>query len=186
MTQVNSRSRPEPQATRSVILPDAAGGVSVRARSASEGGWRPAGWRAPLPGVGGEQEHGDVGAGEVRTWTVEEANAALEWVAEVVARAQAHWQDYRAQATRRAKLVRQNGHGLMPADPGPIQSCIDELAVEGVVLRDIARGLIDFPAQAPSGRIYWLCWLAGEEAVTWWHWPEDGFAGRTPITEPPE
>lgn len=126
-----------------------------------------------------------MGAGEVRTWTVEEANAALAWVAEVVARAQAHWQDYRAQATRRAKLVRENGHGLVPADPSPIQSCIDELAAEGVVLRDIARGLIDFPAQAPSGRIYWLCWLAGEDEVGWWHWPEDGFAGRTPISEPP-
>ena len=96
-------------------------------------------------------------------------------------RAQAAWSDYRAHATRRAKLVRQNGHGLVPADPAPIQSCIDELAAEGVVLRDIARGLIDFPARAPSGRIYWLCWLAGEESIEWWHWPDDGFAGRTPV-----
>ena len=133
-------------------------------------------------------DEGDAGAsaGEVRVWTVDEANAALGWVAEVVARAQANWTDYRAQATRRAKLVRQNGHGLVPADPAPIQSCVDELAAEGVVLRDIARGLIDFPARSPSGRIYWLCWLAGEDTVTWWHWPEDGFAGRTPITDPPE
>jgi hypothetical protein len=122
---------------------------------------------------------------DVRTWTVEEANAALGWVAEVVARAQESWDDYRAHATRRARLVRQNGHGLVPADPSPIQGCIDELAAEGIVLRDVARGLIDFPARAPSGRIYWLCWLAGEDAVEWWHWPEDGFAGRTPITDPP-
>ncbi len=122
---------------------------------------------------------------DVRTWTVEEANAALGWVAEVVARAQESWDHYRAHATRRARLVRQNGHGLVPADPTPIQGCIDELAAEGIVLRDVARGLIDFPARAPSGRIYWLCWLAGEDAVEWWHWPEDGFAGRTPLTDPP-
>jgi hypothetical protein len=117
---------------------------------------------------------------------VEEANTALGWVAEVVARAQAQWKAFRAHAARRARLVRQNGHGLVPADPAPIQSCIDELAAEGIVLRDLGRGLIDFPARAPSGRWYWLCWLPGEETVDWWHWPEDGFGGRTPVTDPPE
>jgi hypothetical protein len=121
----------------------------------------------------------------MRAWTVDEANAALPWVGEVVARARALWETYRAQATRRARLVRQNGHGVVPADPAAIQSCIDELAAESVVLRDIARGLIDFPARAPSGRWYWLCWLAGEDEVAWWHWPEDGFAGRAPLTQPP-
>jgi hypothetical protein len=121
----------------------------------------------------------------VRSWTVDEANAALIWVGGVVARAQDRFQRYRGQASRRARLVRQNGHGLVPADPSAIQECLDELAAEGVVLRDIDRGLVDFPAQAPSGRWYWLCWLVGEDAVTWWHWPEDGFAGRTPIDQPP-
>jgi len=135
--------------------------------------------------VENDEEGPDGEAGDVRTWTVDEANAALGWVAEVVARAQASWDDYRSRTTRRNRLVRQNGHGLVPADPAPIQSCIDELSAEGIVLRDIAKGLIDFPARAPSGRIYWLCWLAGEDAVTWWHWPEDGFAGRTPLSDPP-
>ncbi|HEX6569348.1 MAG TPA: DUF2203 domain-containing protein [Acidimicrobiales bacterium] len=127
----------------------------------------------------------EAGDEHVRSWTVDEANASLPWVAEVAARAQARWQEYRATATRHARLVRQNGHGLVPADPTAIQACIDELAAEGIVLRDIVRGLIDFPARAPSGRWYWLCWLAGEDAVTWWHWPEDGFGGRTPLDEPP-
>ena len=48
------------------------------------------------------------------------------------------------------------------------------------------RGLIDFPAQSPSGREYLLCWLAGEDAIEWWHWPDAGFAGRTPLSQPPE
>ncbi len=136
-------------------------------------------------GVASDQGRGEAGEEHVRSWTVAEANAALTWVAEVVARAQGQWEAYRSQATRRARLVRQNGHGLVPADPAAIQSCIDELAAEGIVLRDVARGLIDFPARAPSGRWYWLCWLAGEEAVIWWHWPEDGFGGRTPLADPP-
>ena len=42
-----------------------------------------------------------------------------------------------------------------------------------------SAGLIDVPATAPSGRDHWLCWLSGEERVEWWHWPEDGFPGRT-------
>ena len=87
----------------------------------------------------------------MRSWTVDEANAALSWVGEVVARAQDLWQRYRGQATRRARLVRQNGHGLVPADPAAIQGCLDELAAEGVVLRDIERGLVDFPARTPGG-----------------------------------
>jgi hypothetical protein len=130
----------------------------------------------PGPAAGGEP---------TRYWTVDEANAALGWVSEVVARAQSLWDGYRRHTVRRSRLVRQNGHGLVPADPSPIQSCIDELAAAGIVLRDIERGLIDFPARAPSGRWFCLCWLAGEDAVEWWHWPEDGFAGRTRLDDPP-
>jgi hypothetical protein len=120
-----------------------------------------------------------------RAWTVAEANDVLGWVGELVERAQELWADYQAHATTSAGLVRQNGHGLVPADPAPIKACVEELAAEGIVLRDIVRGLIDFPAQASDGRWYWLCWLQGEEEVAFWHWPEDGFAGRAPITELP-
>jgi len=120
-----------------------------------------------------------------RAWTVAEANDVLAWVGEVVERAQELWADFQAQTTTSARLVRQNGHGLVPADPAPIKACVEELAAEGIVLRDIERGLIDFPAKARDGRWYWLCWLQGEEAVAWWHWPEDGFAGRAPITDLP-
>jgi hypothetical protein len=24
-----------------------------------------------------------------------------------------------------------------------------------------------------------------EDEVSWWHWPETGFAGRTPLSDPP-
>ena len=80
----------------------------------------------------------------------------------------------------------QNGHGVVPADPQPIKACLDELVAEGIVLRDIERGLIDFPAQAGDGRWYWLCWLQGEEEVGWWHWPDEGFAGRAPLDSLPD
>jgi hypothetical protein len=120
-----------------------------------------------------------------RSWTKPEADAALPWVREVVARAQRLWAEHRRAAVRSARLVRQNGHGVVPSDPAPIRSCLEELAAQSVVLRDIGRGLVDFPAQASDGRWYWLCWLAGEEAVDWWHWPDDGFAGRRHLADEP-
>lgn len=135
----------------------------------------------PQPGEPGGPGDG----GLKRMWTADEANAALPWVREIVERAQTMWTELQARAGRQPKLARQNGHGVLPADMTPIQDCVDELAAQSIVLRDIERGLVDFPARAPGGRGYWLCWLAGEDAVTWWHWPEDGFAGRTPLDDPP-
>jgi hypothetical protein len=120
-----------------------------------------------------------------RAWTLDEANAALPWVRLLVSRAQRLWAQYRNGAANSARLVRQNGHGVVPADPSPIRECVDEMAAEAVVLRDIEKGLVDFPAQASNGRWYWLCWLDGEDTVAWWHWPEDGFAGRRPLSDPP-
>ena len=65
------------------------------------------------------------------------------------------------------------------------ESIINKLVQDGIVVRDPARGLIDFPARSPSGREYYLCWLVGETDIDWWHWIEAGFAGRAPITDPP-
>jgi hypothetical protein len=53
-----------------------------------------------------------------------------------------------------------------------------------IVLRDIATGLLDFPALA-AGRPVWLCWRLGEERVEHWHAIDDGFAGRQPLAALP-
>ena len=50
----------------------------------------------------------------------------------------------------------------------------------GVVLRDPASGLVDFPAQRGDDPVY-LCWRLGEEDVDWWHPRDTGFAGRSRI-----
>jgi hypothetical protein len=56
----------------------------------------------------------------------------------------------------------------------------------GIILRDLDRGLVDFPSLHPSGTVVQLCWQLGEEKLGWWHLPEDGFAGRRPLPVPPE
>ena len=80
-----------------------------------------------------------------------------------------------------------NGHG--PGGDGQrseLREVLEELTELGIVVRDPTRGLIDFPAQTADGRTYLLCWLDGEASIDWWHWPEDGFAGRTPLSQPPD
>ena len=45
---------------------------------------------------------------------------------------------------------------------GDIQPVLDELERSGIILRDPARGLIDFPAMH-LGRVVHLCWQLGED-----------------------
>jgi hypothetical protein len=121
-----------------------------------------------------------------RVWTADEATAALAWVTGLVERARAVAREVRAEAGASRDRVSTNGHGRNGSDAAAqLDTILGELDAEGITLRDIDRGLVDFAAVAPSGRGYWLCWVVGEPSVDWWHWPEDGFAGRTPLTDPP-
>src|SRR6187551_3342631 len=70
-----------------------------------------------------------------------------------------------------------------------MQGLIDQMAAGvaridamGITLRDIEKGLVDFPALV-SGRQIWLCWRLGETSVDWWHDLEAGFSGRRPLSE---
>jgi hypothetical protein len=118
-------------------------------------------------------------------WSVEEADAALPRITEVVERVRAAAAGARDHVQAAGRAGAGNGHS--PARPQALAfgAAVEELAAEGIVLRDADRGLVDFPALAPDGRRYWLCWVVGEPSVAWWHWPEDGFAGRTPLDERP-
>lgn len=44
-------------------------------------------------------------------------------------------------------------------------------------IKDIDRGLVDFPAIV-AGREVYLCWEQDEESIEFWHDLESGFAGR--------
>jgi hypothetical protein len=52
-----------------------------------------------------------------------------------------------------------------------------ELAGAGIVLRDLDRGLVDFPAIRDGEEVY-LCWLVDEPEIEHWHELDAGFAGR--------
>ena len=62
-----------------------------------------------------------------------------------------------------------------------VQTEIDEIRSFGCEVKDVHRGLVDFPARIGRDVAY-LCWQRGEGRVAWWHTLEAGFAGRTALT----
>jgi len=50
----------------------------------------------------------------------------------------------------------------------------------GVQVKDLEKGLLDFPSLL-EGQEVLLCWKQGEEEIGYWHTPEDGYAGRKPL-----
>jgi hypothetical protein len=61
-----------------------------------------------------------------------------------------------------------------------VRRILDTLERAGIVLRDIDRGLVDFPALT-GGREVYLCWELGEDEVGYWHDLEGGYGGREPL-----
>jgi len=60
------------------------------------------------------------------------------------------------------------------------QEVMQEFARRQILLKDLDRGLVDFPAIL-HGREVFLCWEAGEEDVEHWHELDGGFGGREPL-----
>jgi hypothetical protein len=61
-----------------------------------------------------------------------------------------------------------------------VRRLLETVEQAGIVLRDIDRGLVDFPALI-DGREVYLCWELGEDDVGYWHDLEGGYGGREPL-----
>jgi hypothetical protein len=121
-----------------------------------------------------------------RHYTLAEANAAIGWVQERIDRLRAAREGLGDEEAREAlgEAAPKNGGG----EPGKVVSeafiqlrdALHELQAVEVVLRDLERGLVDFPAIRDGEEIY-LCWEEGEDEIGWWHDPDSGYAGRQPL-----
>ena len=129
-----------------------------------------------------------------RTFDIDQANAALEAVAPLLA----------TLADQRLELIRLRDRTLASSPAGPegsgdldeeearrlrlrMQGVIDQMAAAvaqidtlGITLRDIERGLIDVPSEIDDRQV-WLCWQLGESRVEHWHEIDTGFEGRQPL-----
>lgn len=123
-----------------------------------------------------------------RHYTLEQARAIRPWVAERVRRLSgAHTQ-----------LVALGGRGqealdaLDPASGGSypgreaahalveLSRALAELEAVDIVVRDVERGLVDFPAVRADEEVY-LCWVISEEdEIRFWHGLDAGYTGRRP------
>lgn len=52
----------------------------------------------------------------------------------------------------------------------------------GVLVKDLDKGLIDFP-YLKDDRVVYLCWHLGEDSIGYWHEIESGFSGREPLED---
>ncbi len=127
-------------------------------------------------------------------FTLEEANDLVPWLEE----------RFETMAPLRAELVRQqeellsllrrrrsNGHSSSEEEIAEtervvseltrrLQEAVAEITGRGIQVRDIGRGLVDFPSNR-QGDIVYLCWQRGEPSIDWWHPTDTGFAGRRPL-----
>ena len=133
---------------------------------------------------------------QMRLFTPEEANAELTLLRPLLERVV---EERRALAGNAAELeevqevVAANGGRIDPGrvrrvreavarSAAEIAKLVEEIQGAGVQMKDLDRGLVDFPAQHPeSGETVLLCWELGEPEVGHWHGLEEGFAGRKPL-----
>jgi hypothetical protein len=129
------------------------------------------------------------GARHRRHYTLEQAMAVRGWVAErvgVVRSAQSRLMAMGTEATDAIDALDGDSGGAYPGREVArglveISRAVGELDAVEIVLRDVDRGLIDFPAMRDGIEVY-LCWLVDdEESIGFWHEPEAGFAGRRPL-----
>jgi hypothetical protein len=121
-----------------------------------------------------------------RHWTQEEANALRPIVGATVRRVRAARRVLSdAEFDTDFALLAESTGGAWPGADRARAAIEIALGFEAldrldIVVRDLERGLVDFPAVI-DGREVYLCWLLDEPSVTHWHGVESGFAGRRPL-----
>jgi hypothetical protein len=129
-----------------------------------------------------------------RLFTLDEAREALSVVRPLAERLVEHRRAQRDALEARGEAaahVAGNGGGSAGHDlaghteevdraVAGITECLRELDELGVQVKDLDRGLLDFPALR-GDEVVLLCWHVGEDDIGWWHGESDGFAGRRPL-----
>ncbi len=121
-----------------------------------------------------------------RHYSLEEANDTLDWVKDRLERlrsARSRLGDREAREVL-GDAAPGNGGGSAGRSVSEgfveLRTVLGELQERDIVLRDLDRGLVDFPSLREGEEIY-LCWEEGEPEIGFWHEPETGFAGRRPL-----
>jgi hypothetical protein len=121
-----------------------------------------------------------------RHFTREEANALLPQLTTLLTRLREAKDELTDAEAHEAlsEAAPTNGGGEQGQQVGvaflEVRRLLDVVEQAGIVLRDIDRGLVDFPAVVGGQEVY-LCWELGEDEVAYWHELEGGYGGREPL-----
>ena len=125
---------------------------------------------------------------ETDQFTLDEANSLIPWLVETFRKLELLRQEYTAIQERFADLERASGN-LADGDKlkvsaehlaRQIEEGVEEILDKGILIRDVSRGLVDFPSHR-NGREVYLCWIGGEERINYWHETDRGFSHREPL-----
>ena len=130
-----------------------------------------------------------------RRFTLAEAQELLDTelraLAERMVEARARSRDLESRWRRLVIAIGSNGGNMerpevrelretVEASHAELNEIVARFTAQGVQVKDMDRGLIDFPAEV-DGQAALLCWHVGEPRIAFWHSPDDGFAGRRPL-----
>ncbi len=76
-----------------------------------------------------------------------------------------------------------NGTGSYPRELESLVKLLRKFDEEGVLVKSLDEGLIDFPHVRENGEEIFLCYKLGEENILFWHPMETGFAARRKTSE---
>jgi hypothetical protein len=124
-------------------------------------------------------------------FTVAEARAALPDLRRKLLRVHDLLAEIRSRRQREGGpeivILRGNGKGPVLSGAGAqkeeAQRLVEEIAAQGIQIKDLERGLVDFPhflGGDPMHEVF-LCWHLGEDTIEFWHEIADGIAGRRPL-----
>ena len=125
---------------------------------------------------------------ETDQFTLDEANSLIPWLVETFRKLELLRQEYTAIQERFADLESASGN-LADGDKlkvsaehlaRQIEEGVEEILDQGILIRDVSRGLVDFPSHR-NGREVYLCWIGGEERIDYWHETDRGFSHREPL-----
>lgn len=127
-------------------------------------------------------------------FTLEKANALLPWLVETFTGVMPLRDELAARQEELLVVLRDrrgNGASSKEREMRDLQRTVDrltqqlqrtlrEIAQRGIIVRDLARWLVDFPSFR-DGREVYLCWIRGEETIGYWHETNTGFNDRRPL-----
>ncbi len=131
----------------------------------------------------------------MKTFTIEEANAALPLVRAIVSDLARLSQEVTERRQRVSFLLNNRERNendpywqelaaveaSLETDSARLREYVDELRHLGIEPKSAVDGVVDFPAKL-DGRNVYLCWKLGEAEVLHWHELDGGFQKRRRLT----